>query len=191
MENRNVSVLKKIFGIIPYRVLSVFLLLVLCNGAMGITPWLQITNGQFTIQVSQVSIKTVFDQIEAESDYVFFYEADLDLGQKVDINIKRGNIRQTLDMVLRDTDLTYVVSGKEIYVKKKKTAFPPATAQQQKGFRVQGVVTSPAGEPLIGVNVQIEGRKGGTITDVNGTYTILVPNEEAVLIFSYIRVYVN
>ena len=186
MENRNVSVLKKIFGIIPYRVLSVFLLLVLCNGAMGITPWLQITNGQFTIQVSQVSIRTVFDQIEAESDYVFFYEADLDLGQKVDINIKRGNIRQTLDMVLRDTDLTYVVSGKEIYVKKKKAASAPAASQQQTSFRVQGVVTSPTGEPLIGVNVQVQGGKGGTITDVNGTYVIQVPDREATLIFSYI-----
>lgn len=186
MENRNESVCKKTFGIIPYRVLSLFLLLMLCNGAMAMTPWLQITNDQFNIQVSQVSIKTVFDQIEAESDYVFFYEADLDLGQKVDINIKRKNIRQTLDMVLRNTDLTYVISGKEIYVKKKEKTSAPTTAQQQKKFRVQGVVTSPTGEPLIGVNIQIEGEKGGSITDVNGTYAIWVPNEEATLIFSYI-----
>ena len=122
MENRNDSILKKVLGIIPHRVLSVFLLLILCNGAMATSPWLQITNDQFSIQVSQVSIKTVFDQIEAESDYVFFYPADLDLSQKVDIHIKKGSIKQTMDMLLRDTDLTYIVSGKEIYVKEKKAA---------------------------------------------------------------------
>ena len=173
-------------GIIPHRVLSVFLLLILCNGAMATSPWLQITNDQFSIQVSQVSIKTVFDQIEAESDYVFFYPADLDLSQKVDIHIKKGSIKQTMDMLLRDTDLTYIVSGKEIYVKEKKAASAPAASQQQTGFRVQGVVTSPTGEPLIGVNVQVQGGKGGTITDVNGTYVIQVPDREATLIFSYI-----
>ena len=186
MENRNDSILKKVLGIIPHRVLSVFLLLILCNGAMATSPWLQITNDQFSIQVSQVSIKTVFDQIEAESDYVFFYPADLDLSQKVDIHIKKGSIKQTMDMLLRDTDLTYIVSGKEIYVKEKKTASAPAASQQQAGFRVQGVVTSPTGEPLIGVNVQVQGGKGGTITDVNGTYVIQVPDREATLIFSYI-----
>ncbi len=51
---------------------------------------------------------------------------------------------------------------------------------------VKGSVTDNFGDPLIGVTVQVAGGSSGTITDVNGEYSIRVPNEDATLIFSYI-----
>ncbi len=51
---------------------------------------------------------------------------------------------------------------------------------------VTGTVTDKTGEVLIGVSVQIEGTSTGTITDVNGKYTLNNVPTDATLLFSYI-----
>ena len=56
-------------------------------------------------------------------------------------------------------------------------------AQAQK--KIKGTVIDATGEPLIGVNVSVVGQAGGTITDIDGKYSIDVP-AGAQLKFSYI-----
>ena len=52
---------------------------------------------------------------------------------------------------------------------------------------VKGKVTDGSHEPLIGVSVTIKGTNNtGVITDMNGNYSITVPNDKAVLVFNYI-----
>lgn len=52
---------------------------------------------------------------------------------------------------------------------------------------VSGTVTdASSGEPLIGVNILIEGTQQGVTTDANGQYRLSVPNNDAVLIISYV-----
>jgi TonB-linked SusC/RagA family outer membrane protein len=58
-------------------------------------------------------------------------------------------------------------------------------AQASSGFIVKGVVSS-TGETLPGASVSIKGTSVGTATDVNGNYSISVPNEKVVLVFSYL-----
>src|SRR5665648_139899 len=55
---------------------------------------------------------------------------------------------------------------------------------QQK--RIAGTVTDENGLPMAGVNIQIEGTTIGAVTDINGKYSIDIPNENAALIFSFI-----
>ncbi|WP_243348122.1 SusC/RagA family TonB-linked outer membrane protein [Parabacteroides sp. FAFU027] len=57
---------------------------------------------------------------------------------------------------------------------------------QQKTILVNGIVTDAQGEPLIGVNVIVKGAAGGTITDIDGKFSVKVPNENSTLQFSYI-----
>src|SRR5690606_29114279 len=49
-----------------------------------------------------------------------------------------------------------------------------------------GTVTDDANEPLPGVNVVVKGTTVGTSTDAEGRYSIAVPDENAVLVFSFI-----
>jgi len=51
---------------------------------------------------------------------------------------------------------------------------------------VKGKVTDDTGAPVPGANVIIKGTTTGTITDVNGEYTLTVPGSDAVLAISYI-----
>lgn len=56
----------------------------------------------------------------------------------------------------------------------------------QTTFPISGTVTDQTGEPLIGVNVQEKGTTTGTITNLDGEYTLSVSGSNAVVVFSYI-----
>lgn len=58
----------------------------------------------------------------------------------------------------------------------------PALAQQMK---ITGKVTDTGGEPLIGVSVRVDKSGNGTVTDLDGKYSIEAP-VKSVLMFSYI-----
>lgn len=60
----------------------------------------------------------------------------------------------------------------------------PATAQN--GIKIIGKITDNTQLEVIGANVQVKGTTIGAITDINGKYTIEVPNERSVLVFSFI-----
>lgn len=55
-------------------------------------------------------------------------------------------------------------------------------AQQR---NIQGTVSDKSGEPLIGASVLVKGTTSGTITDIDGTYQLIVPDGASVLVFSY------
>ena len=53
-------------------------------------------------------------------------------------------------------------------------------------MKISGIVTDKNNDPLIGVNIRIKGTSTGTITDVDGKYSIQAPDSKSVLVFSYI-----
>ena len=58
--------------------------------------------------------------------------------------------------------------------------------EQQQQITVTGTVNDELGEPLIGVHITIKGTTTGVATDINGKFSIAVPNEKAVLTFSFV-----
>ncbi len=56
------------------------------------------------------------------------------------------------------------------------TGTPGMSIQQQKGNTVQGVVTDQNGEPVIGASIRVQGSKHGTVTDLNGKFTLTEAN---------------
>ena len=59
------------------------------------------------------------------------------------------------------------------------------TSTVQQGITITGTVTDIEGQTLPGVNVVLKGTMIGTATDMNGAFTINVPNENAILVFSF------
>ncbi|WP_294599610.1 TonB-dependent receptor [uncultured Bacteroides sp.] len=67
------------------------------------------------------------------------------------------------------------------------TAVPGVNESVQQERIIQGTVLEEGTrEPLIGVNVVVKGTTIGTTTDVEGKYSIRIPSDNAVLVFSYI-----
>src|SRR5690554_387034 len=59
-------------------------------------------------------------------------------------------------------------------------------AQSAQNITVTGTVSDKGGETLPGVNIVIKGTTTGTVTDMDGNYTIGVPSEATVLEYSFI-----
>lgn len=122
-------------------------------------------------------------QIEKDSKYVFFYDAaDLDAVKRKKFDCQ-GTIEKVLDAVFAGSNVTYIVKGDEVVLKVDKQ-----NVQQKNEKRtVTGVVTDAIdGSPLVGVNIVVKGQSTGTITDLEGKYSINVSGSNAVLVFSYI-----
>jgi len=51
---------------------------------------------------------------------------------------------------------------------------------------INGKVTDDSNNPLPGVNVVIKGSTSGSVTDLNGKYSIIVPDLKCVLVFSFV-----
>lgn len=51
---------------------------------------------------------------------------------------------------------------------------------------IKGKVTDAAGEPLIAVNIGVKGTSAGTTSDVNGAYSLQVPDNATTLVFSFV-----
>lgn len=56
----------------------------------------------------------------------------------------------------------------------------------QQTKRISGTVKDNTGMPMVGVSVSIKGTTSGTVTDIDGNYTLSVSDKNAVLVFSYI-----
>lgn len=63
---------------------------------------------------------------------------------------------------------------------------PNVNDVNQNKLEVHGIVKDTSGEPLIGVSVSVKGEKGGTITDIDGKFNLLVESSTSILEFSYI-----
>ena len=61
-----------------------------------------------------------------------------------------------------------------------------ATASKSLEITVSGKVTDEANQPVPGVNILLKGTTTGTTSDANGAYTLTVPDENGVLVFSFI-----
>lgn len=138
-------------------------------------------SSNLTLKVKNTEIKEVINQIESKTDYLFVYNNKLiDLNQKVTLNLNNKSVEEILNNISRQTGLNYVIQGNNILL----TILESKEIQQQQRKIIKGVVSDTMG-PVAGANVSVKGTTLGTITDVDGNYTLEVPVGSTLLI-SYI-----
>ena len=141
--------------------------------------------GKLDLKVKNVSIFEVFEEIEDNSEYRFFYDNDqVDLRKKVSINTKQEQISSILKELFKGTDLTYQVKDQLILVQSKYSNVNINNTQQEN--TVSGTVTDASGGPLPGVTIVIKGTTKGTTTDTDGNYSLQNVPGDATLVFSFV-----
>ncbi|HEX3008408.1 MAG TPA: SusC/RagA family TonB-linked outer membrane protein [Bacteroidales bacterium] len=136
-------------------------------------------NSRMNIDVKDKSIREILKVIEKQSQFRFFYNDEFtDLNKTISIALKNKSIEDILSNVFKQSEVTFKVMDNNFVV-----ITPTDVAQQQ---TVSGAVTDAKGEPLTGVNIVVEGTTIGTVTDFDGKYVVTVPNDNAVLIFSFV-----
>lgn len=137
-----------------------------------------------------LTINEVFDLIQQQTDYTFIYHIDM-FKNAPSITVKKGEINANtlLQKCLSfgDFDFTIRENGLILLERKKEPLTPKILEEKpiQKQI-ITGIVSDEDGLPLPGASVLVKGTSIGAVTSFDGDYSISIPNEEAILVFSYI-----
>lgn len=180
--------------LVPFLISLLFSSLAFASNGWG----QELLNKQVSIQADQQSLKTVLTSIEKTAKVKFSYVPSLINNQKVSISASNQQLDAVLDLLLTPLQIKYSVSGNYIILNKKTPVPPPVSRSEtgsvtplpdlnKKEITIKGMVRDPSDqEPLAGVSVVIKGTSQGTTTDGKGNFELSVPDENAILVFSFV-----
>lgn len=168
---------KQIFRIMR---ISTFLLMVcvFCSYAGNVHS----QNARVNIRMSNVKLDKILNEIESQTDYLFIYNNQVNINKIASVKAKNEAVAQVLDKILSGTGINYELEGTHIILTTE--AVKENNARQQ-AKTITGTVVDAGGEPIIGANIRIKGTTTGTITDIDGNFSIEA-EPKSVIEISYI-----
>ena len=150
---------------------------------------------KFTIKSKTASIKEVCKEIEKGSDYVFIFSDNCEklIDKQVNVEANSKDVTEVLNAVLSSTGLTYKILDKQIVVYKSTESAPSVAVeqpdiniiQQPAKKQITGKVVDAQGDAIIGANIIETGTTNGTVTDIDGNFSLSVGNNATIRV-SYI-----
>jgi hypothetical protein len=159
---------------------SLFIILISAFQSFAVLSYAQTT--RLSLDVKNSTVKEVLQQIEQQSEYYFLYNSELiDVQRKVDLSVDNEKIDVILAKLFLNEKVDVLVRDRHIVL----TPNSENTSQQQQR-QVKGKVTTPSGETLPGVSVVLKGTTIGVITDNQGEFSLNIPVDGKVLLFSFV-----
>ena len=124
-------------------------------------------NSKITIQKKNITVIEALKTVEKQSKMSINYSDSELRGKEIaNLNLQNVAVSTALDAILTGMDFTYQIQKNYIII----TAKKPTVIQTVRN--IKGKVVDESGEPLIGVNISVEGNLTGTITDFDGNFAI-------------------
>lgn len=134
---------------------------------------------QVSLTGSNVTLKTAFKQIEQQTKLFVDYNTQEVNDSRVLTKLpKNSNVKEVMEQLLEGSGCSITFSNGHIIINKQDRVVSTTK-------NVSGIVKDERGEPVIGANVVVKGTTSGTVTDMNGRYSLSVP-EGSTLQISYI-----
>ena len=155
------------------------LLLIVLGALQAFSNSFSQTN-EVTLDLKNAPIAQVFHEIEQQCDVRFLYINEVIKDKTITLNVEKTKLADVLDKVMAETEMKFTLLDNNLIV------ITPVKLSHQ-GIKVSGKVnTTTANEPLPGVNVLEKGTLNGTITDVDGNFSLSMTGPGSVLVFSFI-----
>ncbi len=139
------------------------------------------------LNVNNESVESVLKRIEDQTEFTFFYNTkQIDTNRKISLSANKKDIFKILDEMFKGTNISYSVLDKSIILSDNKEA--PSTNQPHvtnQDITVSGLVKDENGEAIIGAAIVVVGSSKNTMSDIDGHFSISVP-EGAILKISYL-----
>lgn len=165
--------------------MKIALILLLATAFSAFSMDVHSQNAKVNLDANDMKVAQLISAIESQTNYLFVYnKKNVDLNRKVKINANNKAVSELLDEVFAGTGITYVMEGKNIVLTKESNT-ACEEVRQQNTITVKGIVTDMQGEAIIGANIIQQGTTNGTITDIDGNFTLEIP-ADAQLVVSYI-----
>ena len=142
-------------------------IIICCLFILQTTAFAQ-SNIRITIKKTEITLQNALVEVERQSKLSVAYNQSQLSGQRqLSLNIVNQPLESALKTILKGTGFSYKLTDKYIMVvpEKKET-------NSQASKTVKGKIVDENGEPLIGVNVAVDGTTTGTITDFDGNFSM-------------------
>lgn len=126
-------------------------------------------------------LKTVLKEVENQTGFSVIYKTDeVNVNKRVTVSFNNTSLNDVMSKIL-DNGLTWSIEDKMIVISKKSQS-----RTDGKKKKVSGIILDNNGEPIIGASILVKGTTLGTITDLDGRYSLDNVPENATLEISYI-----
>lgn len=140
-----------------------------------------------SLSVKNAPLTEVFTKLRKQSGYQFIYNnADIQKLQPVTLNIKHSSLKDALDKCLTNQQLTYEIIDRTVVIKNKPSSITDKILSFFKKFTITGKVIDEKGEPLSEVIVRVKGTNKSTVTNREGTFSIDIQEDNAILQFTFV-----
>ena len=137
-----------------------------------------------TLNEKNISVGEVLRLIEKQTNYHFLYDkSDISKAGAISISVGNVSVEVALDKCFKGQPLTYKIFNNTIVVKSRVELEAETSLRE---VIIKGTVTDSKGVTLPGVSVKLKGTMTSSSTDANGKYSIIIPDGNAILSFSYI-----
>lgn len=158
----------------------------LLTASMGVFATGNAQTMRVNIQADNVSTGKILSEIEKQTDYLFVYnKKEVDLKRKTSVNAVNKTTAEVLSTIFNGTDIIYAIEGENIMLMRKEQNLAVVPDAVQQDNKITGTVLDPTGMPVIGANIMIKGTTNGTITDMDGKFSLDVP-KGATLVVTYV-----
>jgi TonB-dependent starch-binding outer membrane protein SusC len=160
----------------------------------------EILNRKISIRIENQNFVDALTLIENQAEVKFTYRPVLiATSKKVSLNVSDESLSLVLDKILSPLKIKYKVIKNQIVLSRLiaaneniETDYSPQKASIEKAapsnadITITGKVSDENGEVLPGVSIVVKDTRRGITTNTNGEYSITVPDEKAILVFSYV-----
>lgn len=137
-----------------------------------------------TFDLKNVSVNDVFETIREQTNYSFWYDIkDVNVDRIVSLKAENNTVRQVLKQLLKNENLDYRMVDNHVVLLPKGSE--PVITDVLQTRKITGTVRDGNNDPVIGANVVEKGTTNGSITDINGQFSLDV-KPGAVILVSYI-----
>ena len=186
-----------------WKVMRVSFFQLLLLGICGIswateTAAQELLNTRLSVQVENRNVKYVLSRIEHEANVKFMYSTQIiQASRKISLKANNESLAQVLENVLKPLKITFRVIDRTILLTTTRTTSASSASESSLDIselipefvvrKITGkVIDSERGEPMPGVSIIAKGTTIGSTTNVSGEYTLNMPEEAKVLVFSYV-----
>lgn len=160
---------ESIYPLLKLRKLLIFMLLCLFTINIG---WAQ--GQRISIAAKNKTLLTAFEEIEKQTGLSIAYnQTKLNINKKVDKNFDNKSLSSIFTDLLQDSGFSFRFEDKHIIIVPVEQPKKQPSGNSPK--KITGTIVDGSGLPIIGANVVVEGTSSGTITDLDGRFSLDVP----------------
>lgn len=148
---------------------------------------------KISLYLKDATLQKAFISIEKKSDFKFVTSIErIDKKKKVSVTLENKTVKEALETILAGTGLGYTQINNNIIINNKPVSraavveTPVAPTSKALAKEVNGTVKDAKGAGIPGTNILLKGTTVGTTTNVEGKFSINVPDDNAILIISSI-----